>query len=115
MIQDNIKYIAKQLAGKKLTENELIENINWVFNDEDMGKRKIKMDVEPTVQIIYDMVDNLIRASDNLKRLALKMRKNKDLTYAAEAINTITNCMQNLRLDLLVTRPLREYQQRATK
>ncbi len=115
MIQDNIKYIAKQLAGKKLTENELIENINWVFNGENTGKRKIKTDVESTAQIIDDMADNLIRASDDLKRLVLKMRENKDLTYAAEAINTITNCMQNLRLDLLVTRPLREYQQRTTK
>lgn len=70
------------------------------------------MNVEPTAQIIDNMADNLIRYAADLKRLALRMRENKDLTYTSEAINTITNCILNLRLDLLITRPLREYQRK---
>lgn len=36
------------------------------------------------------------------------MREDKDFDHAAEVANTIGNLMSNLRLDLLVTRPLRE-------
>lgn len=32
------------------------------------------------------------------------------MTYAVEALCVVTNAMQNIRLDLLIARPLREYQ-----
>jgi len=66
------------------------------------------MDVEPTAQIIDDMADRMRKYAEDLTKIAASMREKKDLNYAAEATNTVCNCIQNLRLDLLVTRPIRE-------
>ena len=68
------------------------------------------MNVEPTVEVIDKMAQTLRDKAIELERLAIQMRNREDITYAAEAISTVSNMMNQLRIDLLVTRPLREYQ-----
>lgn len=67
-----------------------------------------KVNVEPTAQAIDEMADVLESKAKELRILAGSMRAKNDLTYAAEAANVVRNTMGNLRIDLLVTRPLRE-------
>ena len=59
-----------------------------------------------------DHIDNMVKimeySGDQLKRVALKMRETGDLSYSAEAINIVANTVTNLRLDLLISRPLRD-------
>lgn len=68
------------------------------------------LDVEPTAEIIDSIALKLHQYANNLKRLAKKMRDKKDLEYAQEAMQEVKNCFANLRTDLLVTRPMREYE-----
>lgn len=69
----------------------------------------MNINVEPTAQVIDQAAERFRQAAVELDRLALKMRESQDLEYAAEAISTAHNTLQNARLDLLVTRPMREY------
>jgi len=64
--------------------------------------------VEPTAEMVDKMAKELIYRSEKLKNLAHQMREKNDLTYASEVAMEIVNLMSNLRLDLMVTRPLRE-------
>lgn len=66
------------------------------------------INVEPTATIIDQMAKELNYRSDRLKLLAESMRTKEDLTYASEVVSEITNMIANLRLDLMVQRPLRE-------
>jgi len=66
------------------------------------------INVEPTAKVIDDMAEKLEYYARDLRIISKKMRKTNDLTYASEALNSITNCFNNLRLDLLATRPIRE-------
>lgn len=66
------------------------------------------MNIEPTAEVIDQMAEEMRNYADQLDNLARRMRAANDITYAAEAIGIATNAMNNLRLDLLVTRPLRE-------
>lgn len=66
------------------------------------------INVEPTATIIDQMAKELNYRSDRLKQLAENMRTKEDLTYASEVVSEITNMIANLRLDLMVQRPLRE-------
>lgn len=65
-------------------------------------------DVKPTADIIAQMAITLKRYSEDLERCAERMVETGDWHYASEAAQTVTNCFANLRLDLLVTRPIRE-------
>jgi len=65
------------------------------------------IDVEPTAQVIDTAAERFRQTADELNRLASRMREKNDLTYAAEAMTTIMNAVQNCRMDLLVTRPIR--------
>lgn len=71
---------------------------------------KNKPSVEPTAEIIDNMAITFFDYSEELKRISKKMRERNDLSYSQEAINSISNCILNLRMDLLVARPLREYE-----
>jgi len=73
------------------------------------------MNVEPTAQIIDEMAKTMRDYANSLDRVAKKMREREDFEYASEAIITATNCLQNMRLDLLITRPLRELQRQKTR
>lgn len=65
------------------------------------------MDVEPTAQTISDAAKRFRHTAYALERVAEKMRERQDLSYAAEAISEILNALQNSRIDLMVTRPIR--------
>lgn len=66
------------------------------------------MNVEPTVEIIQKMAKELDYRAGRVGMIATKMQDTEDLTYAAEVVNEIVSLITNLRLDLLVVRPLRE-------
>jgi hypothetical protein len=70
------------------------------------------MDINPTVDIIRLMSRRLSDAAKELDKISEKIIETNDLTYASEAMQTISNSILNLRLDLLVTRPLREAMKR---
>jgi hypothetical protein len=71
-----------------------------------------KPDVEQTAQAIEQAAQRFQQAAGDLERLAAKLRERGDLNLASEALMTSLNVMQSARLDLLVTRPLRAYEQR---
>lgn len=66
------------------------------------------MNVEPTAQRIDEMAVNALRLSKDLEYLAKQMRATENLDYAADVVNCVVNAFSNLRLDLMVTRPIRE-------
>lgn len=68
------------------------------------------MNVEPTAEIIESVANEFITSAKNLRFVAQQMRNTKDITYVAEATNLIRGVFSNVRLDLLITRPLREMQ-----
>lgn len=64
--------------------------------------------VELTAEVIDRMVTVLMDAACDLRRVAERMREKRDLSIASDAANTVMNIPHNLRVDLLVTRPIRE-------
>lgn len=68
-----------------------------------------KINVMPTAEAIREMANTLLRYSQEMEAIAIKMVERNDITYASQAASAISNCMQNLRLDLIVTRPIREF------
>jgi len=66
------------------------------------------MNVEPTAEVIDNMVKSMTDYAKELTRISTRLRETKDITYASEAVTTVSNMMNQLRLDLLVTRPIRE-------
>ena len=71
------------------------------------------MDAGPTADIADKMADTLEGYAKQIRDQSRRMRETGDLQVAAEVINSVTNCFQNLRLDLMVTRPLRECEREA--
>ncbi|MCL4723300.1 MAG: hypothetical protein KJZ90_03415 [Rhodocyclaceae bacterium] len=63
-------------------------------------------DVEPTAKVIDDLAEDLRRRAIELDRTAADLRKTGDFDYASIVLQTAISA-QNMRLDLLVTRPLR--------
>lgn len=72
-----------------------------------MGKY---VDVIPTAAVMSDMVHTMRKFADEIENLTIKMMDTKDITLASEAVSAVTNCISNLRIDLLVTRPIREFE-----
>ena len=68
------------------------------------------MNVEPTALQIEDMAYRLREYADKLMATARSMRDKQELEYAADAANHVANCIMNLRLDVLIARPIRELQ-----
>ena len=64
--------------------------------------------INPTADTVDAMVRTLRDTALDLERLAKRMRESGDFELAGDAINSIANMVPNLRLDLLVQRPLRE-------
>lgn len=67
----------------------------------------MKPDVTPTAEIIDTMANTMRYYADEMDRIAARMRQNDDLDYAADAMTAVSNMHTNLRLDLLVVRPMR--------
>lgn len=65
------------------------------------------VDVEPTAHKIDEMAKTLKRSAITIEKAARRMREDGDLYYAAEVITEVVNLISNLRLDLMVTRPIR--------
>lgn len=71
------------------------------------------INTETTALAIDNMAHQAEDAAERFKYIAKQMRDKNDLTYASEAISEATNLMNLFRLDLLVTRPIREFQKGA--
>lgn len=68
------------------------------------------IDIEPTVKAVADIVNTLKNFADEINRINMKIIETKDVSRTAEVLNSVTACFNSLRLDLLVNRPLREYE-----
>ena len=64
--------------------------------------------VEPTVEKINEMARIIRHYADEIENHGRAMQRTGDLTYAAEVLNAYVAMITNSRLDLMVTRPLRE-------
>lgn len=67
----------------------------------------VALNVEPTAEAIELMAARMRESADELSRLAAHVRTTGELSTASEALNCVANLLPNLRMDLLVTRPLR--------
>ena len=70
----------------------------------------MKRETQPTEEVIRKMAQQLEYSLITINRVADKLAASGDLSYAAEAIQEIVNLIMGLRLDLLITRPIREYE-----
>lgn len=69
-----------------------------------------KIKAEMTAQVLDQIAQVMIDTAGRLNKLAVEMRQKNDVSYATEAINHVISCFNNCRIDLLVARPIREYQ-----
>ena len=67
-------------------------------------------DVTETVETIRKMSDILQMAAKSVDIIANQMEESGDISYAGAAINVATNLIMQLRLDLLIVRPIRAFQ-----
>lgn len=72
-----------------------------------MSTEASNYNVEPTAKVIDDMAGELELKAMELRRIAAEMRETKAFDGAGEALSIIGDLTRNMRLDLLVTRPLR--------
>jgi hypothetical protein len=63
--------------------------------------------VTNTAVLLDEMASKMRSAADEMESLAKRMKTENDITLAAEGANVISNLFPNLRLDLLVSRPIR--------
>ena len=63
--------------------------------------------VKETAEALEAAADRMESAAGEVRRIAKRMRENRDLTYAGEAISVIAQLPGQCRLDLFVVRPLR--------
>lgn len=68
------------------------------------------LDTKMTVKTILEMSDKLQSYSDQVRRLAAELEDTGDFTVCSEVVNLLINMQGNLRLDLMVSRPIREFQ-----
>ena len=68
------------------------------------------INVESTAQSIEEMASTIERFAASIRNQAKRMREEKDISIAADVANNVTGMLTNIRLDLLITRPLREMQ-----
>ena len=66
------------------------------------------INVESTAQSIDEMASTIERFAASIRNQAKRMREEKDISIAADVANNVTGMLTNIRLDLLITRPLRE-------
>lgn len=80
-----------------------------------MEHEDIPIDVEATAQAIDNAAATALGLADKLQRAAASMREKQDITYATEVVLAVTNAIPNFRLELMVARPLREYELKTRK
>lgn len=67
-------------------------------------------DVKPTVEVIRQMADHLRDTANDVSRIADRMLVDETFDRLPEVMSEISNLFNALRLDLLITRPIREYE-----
>lgn len=67
--------------------------------------------VKETVDALTAASDRMEAAAGELRRIASRMQKTGDLTYAGEAVSVVAQLPGQCRLDLFVVRPLRALNQ----
>lgn len=67
------------------------------------------IDVAPTAEIIRKMAASLRVAAAELDAIATKTLADGNFERVGDAASCVANLIPNLRLDLLVVRPLREF------
>jgi hypothetical protein len=65
------------------------------------------INIEPAAEVIDAMAKQAARCAADLEQIAKRMRESGDISFTGEAASCISNFNGNLRLDLLVIRPLR--------
>jgi hypothetical protein len=68
------------------------------------------MNVIPVCEVLHDMAVTLDQAAMEIRRLEERVRIEKNFDRISTVPTIITNCLNNCRLDLLITRPLREFE-----
>lgn len=73
------------------------------------------MNYKPTIDTIKDAAEQFRYRAKELDRMARALEESKDWSIAGEAISCCTNCLKNIRLDLLSIRPTRELERHISK
>jgi len=68
------------------------------------------INTQSTADVIISMAEILERHAKELRRISKRMVDQEDITFASEALQTMLSCLNNVRLDLLVTRPIQAYE-----
>lgn len=80
----------------------------WIPSSFAFGGVMQTVNVQPTVDVINQTAARMEEYAADIRRIGLKISETGDLERTADVVNAVTNCIMNLRLDLLITRPLRE-------
>lgn len=82
MKEEHIKHIAKQLAGRIMTEEQIIKNTDWPLNVKSKAENKVKEDLyklEELMKVIYKTVStegiNSVWACSYIKERIEKLRE----------------------------------------
>ena len=70
----------------------------------------MQVDVTSTVETLNDIAQKLSDYSNDVRREAQNLKETGDLLIAGEVVNLLMNMQNNLGIDLLARRPVREYQ-----
>ncbi len=68
------------------------------------------MNTRPTIEIMLQAVYHLRRTAQEIEQKARALEQTGDFSLVGEAINAFSNLFNNVRLDLFVNRPVREYE-----
>lgn len=70
------------------------------------------MNTNPTMEIMLQAVYHLRRTAEEIEQKAHLLEETGDFSVVGEAINEFSNLFNNVRFDLFVNRPVREYERR---
>lgn len=74
-----------------------------------MNETNKTIDVEPTVEIIRQMAEKLRKTASELDAIADRTQADGNFACVSDAVSCVASAIPHLRLDLLVTRPLRVF------
>lgn len=66
--------------------------------------------IDSTAEAIEEMAEVMQRAASDMAYVATRMRATGDVEKVLDALNILRSLNANLRTDLLIARPMREYQ-----
>lgn len=68
-----------------------------------------KINLAPTAEVVLKMSDMAGDLQRDLRILAVKLQETNDAERVVEAFTLVQHFMSNCRIDLLITRPIREF------